>query len=205
MWTLANPTSFAIWMARFVCLLGHGVARRRIPDIFPTWRRIEIARNQIAALLARLPAGTLRRYPGRRRPVATRRAATGRRAPRPQPGWLVRLVPEVQEAAGNLHSLLHAPDSQPVLAAAPQLRRLLGPVCRMLGVRLPPAPTLPAPTPPASPAPSAPAEPPQAGRPDPASRRAEPPPSPTASPPAALRRDRQSRPLPNHVDYVTIS
>ncbi|MDA8250055.1 MAG: hypothetical protein M0Z28_12880, partial [Rhodospirillales bacterium] len=43
-----------------------------------------------------------------------------------------------------LRYLLAEPEMAALVAAAPQMRRLLRPLCRMLGVRLPPPPVPPA-------------------------------------------------------------
>jgi hypothetical protein len=116
----------------------------------------------------------LRRMAGRARRLAARLAAgaplsipRGRRAPRSAPSrpylrlpngltWLVRAVPGTASGAATLQFLLADPEMA-ALAEAPPMRRLLRPLCRMLGVQAPPVPKRPvafhavAPPPPARP------------------------------------------------------
>ena len=49
-------------------------------------------------------------------------------------GWLVRLAPETTCHGSQLQHLLSDPEMTALLAAAPQIRRLLRPLCRMLAV-----------------------------------------------------------------------
>ena len=73
-------------------------------------------------------------------------------APRPEPqykpfrlptghAWLLRLVPDAQEYAHQLQSMLMEPEMAALLQARPGLDRLLRPLCRMLGVKPPSTPT----------------------------------------------------------------
>jgi len=55
-------------------------------------------------------------------------------------GWLVRLAPETTCHGSQLQHLLSDPEMTALLAAAPQIRRLLRPLCRMLAVAPPPEP-----------------------------------------------------------------
>ncbi len=129
----------------------HGHLRRLAgPFLVLVWRRVRDIGGQVDALLARMRAGTLRRYPARRPP---RRVAVPRR--RPAPGllpnghaWLAALIPETAVSGAHLQNLLADPDIPALLEAAPQLRRALRPLCRMLGVELPPSP--PGPPPPSA-------------------------------------------------------
>jgi hypothetical protein len=61
--------------------------------------------------------------------------------------WLLRLVPETASGASQLRHFLADPEVTSLLAAAPQLHRILRPLCRMLGIRpdqaLPPPSQLP--------------------------------------------------------------
>lgn len=148
------------FIARFG--LARGLAG---PLIIHIWQRVRTAGVQVESLLARLRAGTLRRH-DRRRPAVPR--ATPRRPPNREKnpprkrGWLVGLIPETAGCAGQLHYLLAHPDFPALLAAAPQLRRRLRPLCHMLGVTLPrpPTPTPPAPDLPPDLPPEPPPEPP---------------------------------------------
>ncbi len=48
--------------------------------------------------------------------------------------WLVRLVPEAASYGSQLRHLLSEPEMAALLAASPQARRLLSPLCHMLAV-----------------------------------------------------------------------
>jgi len=109
--------------------------------ILPVWARISRARQRLARLFADLARGRLPR---------PRLPAPGRKGGQPAPyiprraGWLVHVAG--YQAAGHasqLHHLLHLPEVQATLAAAPPaavaaLSRRLRPLCRLLGVELPP-------------------------------------------------------------------
>jgi hypothetical protein len=154
---------------------------------------------RLAALLVRYRAGTLRPPRPRRRPAgpakpppalpptvlppdAAAAVAPVLRLPRGF-GWFNRLVP-ASSGYALLQSQLSDPEVAALMAAAPQVGRLLRPLCHMLGLavpellRLPPRPRR-RPPPPRSPPPRSPRpSPPRSGR-----RRsgAEPPSSPHPS------------------------
>ena len=174
--------------ALIIDLLRRAVAARNIeggfarPLIALVWGHLGRLGIRFARLAARIAAGR----------AAIRRRATPRPAAaasaRPKPplrlpqgvGWLRRLGPEVRAGASQLQHLLTDPEMLALIEAAPQMGRILRPLCHMLGVTLPPALVLP-------PRPAAPASPP---------RRATVRPS-AAAPPAAApgRRRRTSPPL----------
>jgi hypothetical protein len=142
------PTLTATHIAATVEMLcaliaRHGHLRRLAgPLVVLIWQKVRHAGAQAGAVLARMQAGTLRRYPHRRpsRPrAAPRRSAAPGVLPR-TPAWLVGLIPEAASGAAQLQNLLSRPDLPALLEAAPQLRRALRPLCRMLGVALPPQP-----------------------------------------------------------------
>ena len=127
----------------------HGLARRlAAPLIVLIWGRVRSIGAQAEALLARVRAGQIRRYPARNMPgpAATRRGPATPRALPHRRAWLVVLIPQTAASAAHLQTLLAHPDTPALLAAAPQLRRTLRPLCHMLGVDLPKAPP-PAPPP----------------------------------------------------------
>ncbi|HEX3348408.1 MAG TPA: hypothetical protein VHS58_09960 [Acetobacteraceae bacterium] len=102
--------------------------------------------QRFAATAAKVQAGTLRPP----RPRATPRKPSARqpyeRLPR-RFGWLVALVPGDAVGFGlNLVQLLGEPEMQALLKAAPQLSRILRPLCRMLAAQ--PSPDLLPPPPP---------------------------------------------------------
>ncbi len=56
--------------------------------------------------------------------------------------WLLRLVPEAAVYGSQLNHLLSDPEMVALLEAAPQMGRLLRPLCQMLGIRLSEHPSL---------------------------------------------------------------
>ena len=132
--------------------------------ILPAWGRVSRARQRLARLLARLAAGT---YPGPRRPDARKRQG-GPPAPyAPQSKlWLVRKIGYQAAGRGSqLQFLLDDPQTRALLDAAPPhavaaIARALRPICRTLGVDLPPElqppPKAPPPPQPLSPQPLSP-------------------------------------------------
>ncbi len=152
------------------------IAGRRLagPLIILIWTRLRRIGRDFAGLAARIRAGrTVRRSATGRRPARPR----GPRGPRRLPqgfAWLLPLVPEAAAGYGSqLRHLLAEPEMAALIAAAPQARRILRPLCRMLGVRLPPGPA-PKDAAPAAPDPPATAEP--IGPPPPSSAPPRPPP-----------------------------
>ena len=97
-------------------------------------------------------------------------------------GWLGQRVPATRSYASQLHHLLAEPEMAALLAASPGLRRMLRPLCHMLGIK-PPNEPAPAPT-------SAPAvapTPPEAAGPPPPEPPAPEPPAPNIARPAIPR------------------
>jgi hypothetical protein len=156
---LTRLTAIADLLCQIIARHGH-LRRLSGPLVVLLWRRVRGITGQVEGLLARLRAGQLRRYPARRKP---RRGPVPSRPPTPAafptpPAWLIGLIPEAAASAVHLRALLAEPDVPALLEAAPQLRRALRPLCRMLGVALPsPPPPAPPHAPPASSAPAAPA------------------------------------------------
>jgi len=142
------------------------------------WSRLHDVSWRLAALAARAAAG--RALTRRPRSLHVAPLTPAHRAP-PAPfprlpykfAWLVRLVPEAACYGGQLRHLLSEPEMAALLAASPQARRLLRPLCRMLAVDPPHA------------APQA--KPPPPDRPDPSASDTAP--APPRSPPPAARRD----------------
>jgi len=112
-----------------------GVGVMSAAMIVLVWQRVRRVEREIAGLMARFRAGRLRVL------VAPRvgRAGLARRVvgswlPR-RFGWLLPLVPaEAAGYAGQVRAVLAEPEMMALLAAAPQARRVLRPLCRMLGI-----------------------------------------------------------------------
>ncbi len=145
------------------------------PLILLLWSRLRRTAERFARLAAKVHAGKL---------PPPRRRLRSPRPVQPQPlrlprgaAWLLRRLPQAAAAASQLQHLLADPAVADLLAAAPQAGRLLRPLCRMLGVRPPPALRLP---PPARPA--APSRPACGPRPPSARPRVLKPPAPSAPP-----------------------
>lgn len=119
----------------------HRLAR---PVLVLLWSWLRRTARRFGRLAARVQAGRPSRP---RRPAAPRpprpRAPRTPRLPRGF-AWVIRLVPYAAAgSASQLQHLLAEPDMAALIAAAPTAGRLLRPLCRMLGVRLPPALILP--------------------------------------------------------------
>ncbi len=164
---------FALTLGTLLVLVA---ARFRVlgPHTVPLWTHLNRAARRITRLMDRLAAGrlTLRApRPTGPHPIAPRPIGPHPIAPRPigpptlpgqpdrphTPGfprisaWLVRMLG--YEAAGlgsQLETLLNAPETTALLAAAPSAGRTLRPLCRLLGVTLPAILQLP-PRPPRAP------------------------------------------------------
>ena len=109
--------------------LGRAVAARIAAPVMSAamillvWRRLRRIEGEIAGLLARFQAGRLggARAERARLPVGF--------------GWLLALVPgEAACFAGQIRAALAEPEMVALLQAAPQARRSLRPLCRMLGL-----------------------------------------------------------------------
>ena len=155
--TLAQAQAFAAEFAdriRSILLSLHVTvaARFRILGLFtnPLCNRLNRGAQRIAALMARLAQGRLRRP----RTTPAHPAAPPRDPQQPccrQPprfrlpqgqGWLARLLLHEAIVTGlHLNALLADPASQAILAAVPALARILAPIHRMLG--WPPAKSAP--------------------------------------------------------------
>ncbi len=158
-------------------LLNHVAAQFRAlaPRTNTIWNHIARTRARVLAIFALLAAGKSPRIHPRTprpapRPVAqTQPTATPRRRALPLPrrhAWLARTADfQVRNCASQLRTLLDEPETQSLLATAPPgariaLARALRPLCRMLGVDLPPCFERAGPPPPPRPAkPRAPALP----------------------------------------------
>ena len=165
----ARPLHVA-WLGRQVFVERRAPAR--LPPLpAPVWALFQQRLHRLAlrfqALFDRWQSNTLpkpRPRPRQRRsphldagrlPLRTPDAATPRkslpRLPRAL-GWVNHRIPDSAPPSGWLESLLHDPDTQSFVHAAPQAGRLLRPLCQALGLpqpdwlRLPPRPRKPRPS-----------------------------------------------------------
>jgi len=171
-------------LCQAVAARGGGWDRLAGPLVVLIWTRLRRIAAQVAALAARIAAGRQRRYPVRRPVRPAPRRPAERKLPH-GPAWLLRLVPQASGYGSQLQHLLAEPEMAALIEAAPQMRRLLRPLCRMLGVRPPPAPRPPPPAPaavrpPAVRPPAAPVHPPES------TPSAPPGPAPVRAPPAGF-------------------
>jgi hypothetical protein len=116
-----------------------------IPLIKLLWRRLRRMSRLFAAILARFRAGTLP-APGSapRRPAPARPAAASdpSHGPRPldQPrrfGWVLQMTYAAMVRRFDLVEMLDDPETVALVAGAPQLGRVLRPLCRMLALKPP--------------------------------------------------------------------
>ena len=135
-------------LCRAVAARGGGRDRLAGPLVILIWSRLRGLAARFAALAGRIAARRQRRILSRRPP----RPAPRRPSPRLLPhghAWLLQLVPQASAFGSQLQHLLTDPEFAALVDAAPQMRRLLRPLCRMLGVA-PPAPRPADPAPPAA-------------------------------------------------------
>jgi hypothetical protein len=108
--------------------------------ILLVWRRIKRVQRQVLGLLTRFREGRLRvQVTPRSRGGGGTRSGGALVLPRSF-AWLLPLVPcEAACFAGQISTVLAEPEMVALLEAAPQARRVLAPLCRMLGISLPEA------------------------------------------------------------------
>ncbi len=105
--------------------------------ILLVWQRVRRIRIQVLGLLVRFRAGLLVvRATPRAVTGGWSRADAGARRGLPRGlAWLLQLVPfQAACFAGQIREVLAEPEMVGLLAAAPQARRVLAPLCRMLGI-----------------------------------------------------------------------
>jgi len=140
------------------------------PVLILLWNSLHRRATRFATLVARVQAGTLPRSRPRPRTrtghceepgshltssngdprsdeaisvhTSTPRQPPSRRPRLPRTfGWLIRLIPAVAAFRSQLQHLLSDPEIAELLTAAPQLGRILRPLCHMLGIG--PSPDVP--------------------------------------------------------------
>ena len=137
--------------------------RRQIPG--PLTVRLWMRLGRISVLFAALAAhltqfgadAPQRKSPMPRAADAPRKPRKPRRDPAERPmrpsdsplrlpgrfAWLAVMHIRAVAAGSRLQHLLSDPETQALLAASPRMRKLLHPLCHMLGVKLPPIPRSP--------------------------------------------------------------
>ena len=96
------------------------------------WSRLRRAAFRFGILAAGAPPPRRRASRPRHRAARKPVLALPRRA-----AWLLAPVPEASAVAGRLRDLLQTPEAQALIASEPRAGRLLRPLCRALGLRLP--------------------------------------------------------------------
>ena len=139
--TIAPSLSVADRMALTLDGLGRAVAGRVLEAVMTAamivlvWQRVRRVERQMRGMLARFRTGRLRVVASPR--VGGRGGCAGARGGRLplRFGWLLPLVPgEAACFAGQLQAVLAEPEMVALMAAAPQARRVMRPVLRMLGI-----------------------------------------------------------------------
>ncbi len=140
-------TTAALCRAVAACL-GRGLMTA--PMIVLVWTRVRGAEWRFLALVERVRSGRYRAGSARAgkgegadlgeapgRVLRAGDAAARARLPL-RFGWLMGVMPyEAACFAGQLRTVLDEPEMAGLVAGTAQARRILGPVCRMLGVRMP--------------------------------------------------------------------
>jgi hypothetical protein len=149
----ANPLADRIaWLIDELCrAIGRDAHQRRMEAAlaWAIWIRVRLLGDRLIALAERVKGGRVRMIRsggGTPRPAGPRapRSRQGQRsavAGLPQDfGWIRRLLPETTQYAGVLRYLLRDPEMAALLEKAPQARRVLRPLCHLLGVKAPELP-----------------------------------------------------------------
>ena len=132
-------TTSALCRAVAACL-GRGLMNAAM--IVLVWQRVRRAECLFLALVERVRSGRFRGGWVRSGVAASgksRETAGLQRGRLPlRFGWLMGVMPyEAAGYAGQMRTVLAEPEMAALLRDVPQARRILGPVCRMLGVEIP--------------------------------------------------------------------
>ncbi len=127
---------------------AHGVrGLLTAPLLLLLWSRLSRMAVRARRLARLMAAGAPLSAPPRKRAPRPEKSRPYLRLPRGVT-WLVRAVPATASGAATLQFLLDDPDMAD-MAQRPPMRRLLNPLCRMLGVQPPPIAKKPPPPEPA--------------------------------------------------------
>jgi hypothetical protein len=153
----SQPEPPARYVASLVNELSHAIAWRRDAGLLAgpmavlLWAWLHHLRDRLLCLAGRIAAGRGSGVPRRKlMPIGPETPARAALPARPKPrrapqrllpnqhaGWLIRLVPEAAIGCSRLQHLFADPDMVALAATAPQLGRLLRPLCRGVGIALP--------------------------------------------------------------------
>ena len=114
-------------------------ARERVLTVLlvAVWGRIGRISARLERLIAQWRAGTLPAPRAQRGRVPGASGSKPRSSLPTTPAWLLVAVREAAPFGTRLEELLSEAECEAFLAAAPQARRLLRPLCRMLGIGVP--------------------------------------------------------------------
>jgi hypothetical protein len=165
--TIAGHVTQVIAGLRVVLAAYMAKADHARPQLLLLWKRIAFLNRRIATLAERFAAGRNVTPRKRLRPPAETAASPGDRLATParlrlpnKPGWLITQAIQFACYAEQFRHLLDDPEMIALLDAAPQIKRHLRPILRLLTLELPPSLALP-PRPPRPPR----VKPPRAPRP----------------------------------------
>jgi hypothetical protein len=115
-----------------------GLVRGRVMSaamIVLVWQRLRRVERDVLGLLARFRAGRLRVMPGRLGVSRAGGSRWGRLGLPRRFAWLLPMMPgEAACFAGQIRTMLAEPEMVALMSVSPQARRVLRPVCRMLGI-----------------------------------------------------------------------
>jgi HAMP domain-containing protein len=139
----SEPAQRFITLIEGLChvLIKHGRGRFiAAPMLLLIWNRVIRMSRRFARLAERVHLGTLSLPAPARSRDASPRPARVRPAAEALPGhfrWLVNMIPETEAIGGDLCWLLQRPEMGELFFNAPEVGRILRPLCRMLGVEPP--------------------------------------------------------------------
>jgi hypothetical protein len=134
--------NFTPLLTRLQAAIAVVAARERTLTVLlgAVWGRIGRIATRLERLIALWRAGKLPGPRAARGPVAGAVGGKPRSALPTTPAWLLVAMREAAPFAAGLESMLSEAECAAFLEAVPQARRLLRPLCRMLGVGVKPVP-----------------------------------------------------------------
>jgi hypothetical protein len=128
--------NFTVLLTRLQAAIAVVAAREQTLTalLVAVWGRIGRISARLERLIALWRAGKLPKPPMARSPVARAQTSKPRSVLPTTPAWLLVAVREAAPFGARLETMLSEAECEAFLEAAPQARRLLRPLCRMLGV-----------------------------------------------------------------------